>query len=445
MTETVALRPAPARFWPQGWWKVVEFRIGIVPLPVYVVLAALVAFFILRDGKVASDLPTMIAVLALGGFGCAEIGRRLPVIRNLGAAAIFATFVPSYLVYAHLLPEGMLKPVAEFTKASNFLYLFIAAIIVAIIFGMDRQVLIKGFLKIFVPLAAGSIVAGTVGTLIGVVLGLGAYHTFFYVVIPIMAGGVGEGAIPLSIGYAEILHQEQGTLFAQVLPPIMLGSLSAILLAGFLNWVGKRLPRLTGEGRLQPGVGEELTPGEEKAAASAVDPGAIAAAGVTAIALYLLGTACFKLFGLPGPVAMLFLAVLVKLTRAVPPPLQLAGQTVYKFFSTAITYPLLFAIGVSLTPWETLVAALTPANIAVIVLTVATLMATGFFVGRLLGMYPIETAIVNACHSGQGGTGDIAILTAANRLELMPFAQIATRIGGAITVTLTLIFLAQLT
>jgi malate:Na+ symporter len=52
-----------------------------------------------------------------------------------------------------------------------------------------------------------------------------------------------------------------------------------------------------------------------------VDPGAIAAAGVTAIALYLLGTACFKLFGLPGPVAMLFLAVLVKLTRAVPPSL----------------------------------------------------------------------------------------------------------------------------
>jgi malate:Na+ symporter len=444
MTESVALRPARARFWPQGWWKVVEFRIGIVPLPVYIVLAALVAFFILRDGKVASDLPTMIAVLALGGFGCAEVGKRLPVIRNLGAAAIFATFVPSYLAYAHLLPEGMLKPVAEFTKASNFLYLFIAAIIVGSIFGMDRQVLIKGFVKIFVPLAAGSIVAGTVGTLIGVVLGLGAYHTFFYVVIPIMAGGVGEGAIPLSIGYAEILHQEQGTLFAQVLPPIMLGSLTAILLAGFLNWVGKRLPRLTGEGRLQPGVEEELTPGEEKAAASAVDPGAIAAAGVTAIALYLLGTACFKLFGLPGPVAMLFLAVLVKLTRAVPPSLQLAGQTVYKFFSTAVTYPLLFAIGVALTPWETLVAALTPANIAVIVVTVATLMATGFVVGRLLGMFPIETAIVNACHSGQGGTGDIAILTAANRLELMPFAQIATRIGGAITVTLTLILLARL-
>ena len=125
---------------------------------------------------------------------------------------------------------------------------------------MDRRVLIKGFLKIFVPLAIGSIVAGIVGTLVGTLLGLGAYHTFFFIVVPIMAGGVGEGAIPLSIGYAEILHQPQGDLFAQVLPPVMLGSLTAILLAGTLNFVGKRYPHLTGEGRLQPGEHDEWIP-----------------------------------------------------------------------------------------------------------------------------------------------------------------------------------------
>jgi malate:Na+ symporter len=71
-------------------------------------------------------------------------------------------------------------------------------------------------------------------------------------------------------------------------------------------------------------------------------------------------------------------------------------------------------------------------------------MGTGFVVGRMLKMYPIDTAIVNACHSGQGGTGDVAILTAANRMQLMPFAQIATRIGGAIVVTVTLIVLAHM-
>ena len=59
---------------------------------------------------------------------------------------------------------------------------------------------------------------------IGTLLGLGAFHAF--VVIPIMAGGVGEGAIPLSVGYAEILGQPHGDMFAQVLPPVMLGSLA---------------------------------------------------------------------------------------------------------------------------------------------------------------------------------------------------------------------------
>ena len=77
--------------------------------------------------------------------------------------------------------------------------------------------------------------------------------------------------------------------------------------------------------------------------------------------------------------------------------------------------------------------------------TVVTLMAIGAVVGRFLNMYPIESAIINACHSGQGGTGDVAILTAANRMQLMPFAQIATRIGGAITVTIVLIILSRIT
>jgi malate:Na+ symporter len=108
-----------------------------------------------------------------------------------------------------------------------------------------------------------------------------------------------------------------------------------------------------------------------------------------------------------------------------------------------VTYPLLFAIGVSMTPWDKLIAAFNIANIITIVSVVITMIAVGFFTGKWLNMYPIETAIINACHSGQGGTGDIAILSAAERLELMPFAQVSTRIGGAITVTLTLLLLAQ--
>jgi malate:Na+ symporter len=428
-------------FWPYGWWRIVDFRIGIIPLPIYLILLALIAAFVV-SGKLSGEISSAIALLVVGGFTCAELGNRIPLIRNIGAAAIFATFIPSYLTYHHYLPDSLIKVVIDFTKSTNFLYLFIASIIVGSILGMDRTVLIKGFLKIFVPLGMGSIVACVVGTGVGVALGLDAQHTFFYIVVPIMAGGVGEGAIPLSVGYAGILHQVQGELYAEVLPPVMLGSLTAIILSGVLNYVGKKYPHLTGEGRLQPSGHDDIVAAQETN--SEIDVGTVAAAGVTAVTFYLLGLLSFIWFNAPAPVVMLFIAVLAKLSRAVSPKLQQGAFVVYRFFSTAVTYPLLFAIGVAQTPWDKLVAALALPNLITIVATVVTIITAGFFIGRFLKMYPIDTAIVVACHSGQGGTGDVAILTAANRMQLMPFAQIATRIGGAITVSLALIALSQM-
>jgi len=435
--------PATTRFWPAGWWRIVETRVGIVPLPVYLLLLALLAGFV-SSGRLAGDISTVIAVLVVGGFSCAELGKRLPLFRHIGAAAIFATFIPSALAFHHVLPQNVIDVTTSFTKSTDFLYLFISAIIVGSIFSMDREVLVRGFLKIFVPLALGSIAAIVIGTATGTLLGLGFQHTLFFIVLPIMAGGVGEGAIPLSVGYAQVLHLDQGELFAQILPPVMLGSLTAILLAGSLNFLGKRRPHWTGDGRLQPSTNDapELAAPEN---AGTSDVTHIAAAGITAVALYLSGVMCQRICGLPAPVGMLFAAVALKLCRAVSPSLQEGAFVVYRFFSTAVTYPLLFAIGVALTPWDKLVAAFNPLNVITIVVTVLSLVASGFLIGRRMHLYPIDAAIVTACHSGQGGTGDVAILTAANRMQLMPFAQIATRIGGAITVTLTLLALARLT
>jgi CCS family citrate carrier protein len=414
-----------------------DARIGVVPLPVAAAILGVAAVFV-SLGKVPSDILMNMAVLAVGGFACAELGKRLPLVRNIGAAAIFATFIPSYLVFAHILPAPLVASITTFTKASNFLYLFIAAIIVGSILGMDRRVLIGGFVKIFAPLAAGSLVAGAVGCAVGTALGLGFNHTLFKIVVPIMAGGVGEGAMPLSIGYAALSHQPQGDVFAEVLPSVMLGSLTAIILAGALNYLGKVRPGLTGEGRLQPGEQDVELAGE---AAVRPHPGVetVAAAALLAVTLYLIGTVAQRLWDFPAPVVMLLLTVLLKLGRLVSPDLEEGAFSVYQFFRTAVTYPLLFAIGVSLTPWDKLVAAFNAPTLATIVATVAALIGTGFAVGRLIGMYPIDVAIVTACHSGQGGTGDVAILSAANRMQLMPFAQIATRIGGALTVTLALI------
>lgn len=425
--------------------RAMNITIGIIPLPVYLLLLALIVTFVyMHDLK--SDILTSIAVMGFFGFTFAQIGKSIPVVRSIGGAAIIATFIPSAIVYYHLIPDDIVKSTTEFTENSNFLYLFISAIVVGSILGMKRETLVRAFLKIFIPLIAGSIAAAAVGLAVGTMLGLGFQHTLLYIVLPIMAGGVGEGAIPLSIGYSEIMHMPQGDAFALVLPSIMFGSLTAVILSGVLNVIGKKKPEWTGNGKVDRSESGDVSSLEshDNEKESVFNLTNFASGGILAVTLYLVGMLSHDLFGFPAPVMMLLLAVAIKLFRLAPAHIESGAFSVSRFFSTAVTYPLLFAIGVSMTPWDKLIAAFNAANIITIFSVVITMITVGFFTGKWLNMYPIEIAIINACHSGQGGTGDIAILSAAERLELMPFAQVSTRIGGAITVTLTLLILAQI-
>ena len=425
----------------QRWWHILDnWKVGIIPLPLFLLAGGLIALDCL-GGKLPSDIVVMVATLAFFGFACGEFGKRLPILGKLGAAAICATFIPSALVHYGLLPDVVVESTTKFYKSTNILYLYICCIIVGSIMSMNRTTLIQGFMRIFFPMLCGEIVGMVVGVGVGTALGLEPFQVFFFIVLPIMAGGVGEGAIPLSIGYAALMHMDQGVALGRVLPMVMLGSLTAIVIAGGLNQLGKRFPHLTGEGQLMPNRRNETH--RETSAEGKMDVTTLASGALQAVLLYMLGMLGQKTIGLPAPVGMLFLAVLLKLVNGVSPRLQEGSQMVYKFFRTAVTYPILFAVGVAITPWQELVNAFTLTNLLVIISTVSALVATGFLVGKKIGMHPIDVAIVSCCQSGQGGTGDVAILTSGNRMNLMPFAQIATRIGGAINVSLGLLFLSH--
>lgn len=425
----------------QRWWHILDnWKVGIIPLPLFLLAGGLIALDCL-GGKLPSDIVVMVATLAFFGFACGEFGKRLPVLGKLGAAAICATFIPSALVHYGLLPDVVVESTTKFYKSTNILYLYICCIIVGSIMSMNRTTLIQGFLRIFFPMLCGEIVGMLAGVGVGTALGLEPFQVFFFIVLPIMAGGVGEGAIPLSIGYAALMHMDQGVALGRVLPMVMLGSLTAIVISGCLNQLGKRFPHLTGEGQLMPNRRNETH--REESAEGKMDVTTLASGALLAVLLYMLGMLGQKMIGLPAPVGMLFLAVLLKLANGVSPRLQEGSQMVYKFFRTAVTYPILFAVGVAITPWQELVNAFTVSNLLVIISTVSALVATGFVVGKKIGMHPIDVAIVSCCQSGQGGTGDVAILTSGNRMNLMPFAQIATRIGGAINVSLGLLFLSH--
>ncbi|MGP2701177.1 2-hydroxycarboxylate transporter family protein, partial [Serratia marcescens] len=390
----------------EKWWRILDnYKVGIIPLPFFILAGVLILLDCL-EGKLPSDIVVMVATLAFFGFACGEFGKRLPLIGKMGAAAICATFIPSALVHYGLLPDVVVESTTKFYKSTNILYLYICCIIVGSIMSMNRQVLIQGFLRIFIPMLCGEIVGMLVGMGVGMALGLEPFQIFFFLILPIMAGGVGEGAIPLSMGYAAILHMEQGVALGRILPIVMLGSLTAIVIAGLLNQLGKRYPHLTGEGSLMPSKQGDSDMNAVEKISGKVDVSTIACGALLAILLYMVGMLLHRLIGLPAPVGMLFAAVAVKLAHGVSPRIQEGSQVVYKFFRTAVTYPILFAVGVAITPWQELVDAFTVQNLIVIVTTVSALVATGFFVGKKIGMHPIDVAIVSCCQSGQGGTGD---------------------------------------
>jgi Na+/citrate or Na+/malate symporter len=91
---------------------------------------------------------------------------------------------------------------------------------------------------------------------------------------------------------------------------------------------------------------------------------------------------------------------------------------------------------------EKLASAFSGPVVVTIMATVVTLVGTGILAGRLVPIFPVGAGIIAACRASQG-VGDVAILSAANRMAMMPFAQVATRIGGAITVTAALALFAH--
>jgi malate:Na+ symporter len=419
--------------------KIAGFKVGVFPLPLYILSAAIVfgaAFY----SKLPIDMIGGFAVIIVMGALLGELGNRIPILKNIGGAAILCIFVPSaMLFYKQLHPEAI-KAITAIMKTSNFLYLYIACLVAGSILGMNRKILIQGFLRMFIPLIVGTLAAIASGVVVGLLFGRSPYETFFYIVMPIIGGGIGEGILPMSIAYSEILARPQADFVAMLVPAALLGNVVAIVSAGILKRFAEKRPELSGNGLLvKTGNDAELL--KEQSIEKPVDFKLMGAGLLIACTLYIFGNLASKFIGIPGPVIMIFTAALIKVSKVMPAAMEQGAHHMYKFISGALTLPLLVGLGILYVPWQDLIRAFTLSYFLICLATVLGMIASGFFIGKYLNMYPIESAIVTSCHSGLGGTGDVAILSASNRMELMPFAQISTRIGGATMIVVATILM----
>lgn len=412
-----------------------DVKVGSVPLPVYLCLSALILVAGLLQQLPVNMLGGFAVILTMGWL-LGTIGASIPGLRNFGGPAILSLLVPSILVFFNLINPNVLEATNVLMKQANFLYFYIACLVSGSILGMNRKMLIQGLFRMIIPMFLGMVCAMAVGTLVGVLLGLDWQHTLFYIVTPVLAGGIGEGILPLSIGYSAITGVSSEQLVAQLIPATIIGNFFAILCTALLSRLGEKKPELSGQGQLVKVSDKEDLSDILEDKSGPIDVKMMGAGVLTACPLFISGHLMQHLTGFPGPVLMIVIAALMKYVNVIPQETQNGAKQLYKFISGNFTFPLMAGLGLLYIPLKDVVATLSLQYFIVVISVVFTVISVGFFVSRFLNMHPVEAGIISACQSGMGGTGDVAILSTANRMNLMPFAQVATRLGGAITVIL---------
>ncbi|MCD8907679.1 2-hydroxycarboxylate transporter family protein [Staphylococcus arlettae] len=415
------------------WTKITQLKVGVVPLPLYITLA-----IIIYAASVYNTLPPdMIggfAVIMIIGILLGDLGLKIPILKDIGGPAILALLIPSVLVFLNVINPATMKAVTTLMKTSNFLYLYISCLVVGSILGMNGKMLIQGFTRMFVPLIVGTASSILVGIGVGFLFGYDVMHTLFYIIVPIIGGGIGEGILPLSLAYSSILGESAESFVGQMIPAAVIGNIVAVVSAGLMMRLGEKNKAFSGNGTLVKSDGKNDLTAETQNEKKPIDFGLMGAGLLIACSFFIFGGLAEKFIGIPGPVIMILLATFIKCLQLMPQKMEDGAHHLYKFVSTSLTWPLMVGLGMLYIPLEDVVKIVTPAYAIICASVVITMVSSGYFVGKLMNMYPVDAAIVTGCHSGLGGTGDVAILSASRRMSLMPFAQVATRIGGVSTV-----------
>jgi Na+/citrate or Na+/malate symporter len=215
-----------------------------------------------------------------------------------------------------------------------------------------------------------------------------------------------------------------------MIPAVALGNALSIVVAGLLDKLGKMKPSLTGNGQLMVEKSKESFHEEKR---SPVDFKIMGSGLLMALGFYVLGSIMGKIFPQIHSYAWMIISVaVVKAIGIIPEKFEEGAFQWFGFVITSMTTVLLIGIGVAYTNLGEVLQALTPQYLLLVSVTVLGAALGSGLVGRLVGFYTIESSITaGLCMANMGGTGDVAVLSASKRMELMPFSQISSRIGGA--------------
>ncbi len=410
-------------------------------LIIVLIVVACCALNVLPTGMVGAFLFLMIFGALLN-----VIGNITPFVKTfLGGGAIVCIFGGAALTYWNIIPAEVTENCTAFMKSAGFLDFYISALITGSILGMNRKLLIKAAIR-YLPCIIGAVAAALgLVALVGNFFGMNAGESVAYIGIPIMGGGMGAGAVPIANVFEGALGIPSETILSRLVPAVALGNAFAIVFGGLLNRLGKAFPKLSGNGQLVISKDASLKEEKKELNVSGIENYAVGV--IISTAFFSFGSLISSLVKMLGadihPYAWMIISVaVVKCLGLIPERYEDDAALWYNFVSKNWTAALMLGIGIAYTDMGQIIEAFSPMYLVLVLVVIIGAVTGSALIGRLVGFYPIEAAITaGLCMANMGGTGDVAVLMAANRMELMPFAQISSRLGGAFIILMASIII----
>lgn len=386
---------------------------------------------------VSSYIGTIAFLMAVGGL-LFWIGNTIPILNNyLGGACLLPLLGASFLNYVGLIPEPLVNGVSVLMNG-GFQDAYIAMLLVGSILIMDRKLLLNATAR-YMPVILGSqIFALGACVLGGVITGTSVTDALFYIGAPIMSGGSGGAMVTLPALYSNITGTDMTGMAGQFLSYVSIANVVAIVMAAVAGGITLRFKGLNGNGDILVSKEEKVITEGEKRPGTSADYAALGSGIFMSFTFYLAGNILGSLpvlGAVPGLAWTIILAIIVKSTGLMSD--KVSDNAVYSMnFALKALLPMLIAgIGIKSLKFTALAEFFTISAFIIIVMAVLGALIGAMIFAKLFGLWPYEAGVTaGLCCCNIGGSGDIAVLSAANRMNLLAFASISTRIGGALMV-----------
>lgn len=420
-------------------------NMGGLPWWLYLICAGVVLAVAFTD-TLGYDATAFIAVTMALAIILNKIGKILPIWNTyIGGGLLMVFFGTAVLKQLNLIPEKYVDLINNTVQGDvSILNVFIICLIMGSILSLDRKVLLRSFGGYIPSILGGLAGAALLGCGTGLIFGVKPIDMIIKYVLPIMGGGNGAGAVPLSQIYEQISGEPAANYYSFAIIVLTIANLFCIIAGALLNRLGEMRPELTGDGKNIMPVDSKLIKEDVKVKVTLNDyTGTLLLCGT----VYAVGRLFSKVL-LPTVLGAqihtfaysIIFVVILAATGIVPANIRVAAKNVQGFMVSIVGLMCMVSMGVDFDLGE-LAAACSPSNLLIaLVIVIGAILGSGL-VGKLVGFYPIDAAVTaGLCMANRGGSGDIAVLGAAHRLDLISYAQLSSRVGGGIVLIIASFF-----